>query len=503
MALKINKSKTKQPKKPRIGLTPAEAAAAAATPALGLAAAPLEPEKADIQQARKEPAAKKPGKPDADAQQDSSAAEDGKAMGSSQSGDSVQATDQGMARASLTDNVLSSENSSAADLALPEGSLPTSKPSLESNSLQNASNTSIAPDGANASNIPGAPATPPIAPAAFASTSTTTTTSTSASKAGIGWGVWAGGGAAAVGALALVGGKSSDATPTQLISAVHIQSIGLGPLINGGLKATVYAADGKVISPTVDVGASGQAQITLYTAFSSYSGAAIVKVTGTAIYIDEATGQRKAFSEAANGPMLAALVLSAGQVINVNINPLTTFAAIEAGVQPDGSINSNNARFDAESVKTASNQVARLIGLGDNAGDRLTQTTPVFAVDKNGVQSTDYGADLSSSSDGVKVGTFLAIVSGLENSKGTSTTAVIQELSVTFNSNPNASIENSPVAPLLLQGAGQVSVLGSSVSSYVYAQLKVNSVGIHSNKTQLKVGESATITFTFGGDPGS
>ncbi|MCX8520174.1 MAG: hypothetical protein ORN28_01405, partial [Rhodoferax sp.] len=536
MVLKNIPSKTTQPTE--FGPDLDRVVTATATLPPGMAAAPLDAEKTAIQRVRNKQSPKKPGKPQPDAQQDSSATEDGKAAGISpfsQNSDSAQASDEGMARSSLTDSVLSSPTSSAAELAISEGSLPTSSLSasvldsikLDSNSPHAASsnapsvllaqakdtaNNPIATDGTHATNLLGTPDA--VATTTTSSTNTTnpTNSATSASQAGFGWGIWAGAGAAAVGALALGGSKSSDATPTptptptQPISAVHIQSIGLGPLITDdaakpfNLTAIVYEANGTKVIGRGTVGPDGQARFTLDYA---YSGAAIVKISGTAHYRDEATGQPKQFASADSGPMLATLILSASQAstVTVNVNTLTTFAANEAGVtidQSNGSIGFSKP-FNPESVKAASNQVAGLIGLtGDNVGDRLTQITPVFAVD-SGFNSADLP-----NSDGVKVGTFLAIVSGLEKSQSTptkefTTKEVIQQLNASFDSTNDV----RSIAPLLLQGAGQVSVLGSSVSSYLYAQLKVNSVGIHSNKTQLKVGESATITFTFGGDPGS
>ena len=525
MALQLNTGKTTQPTAKTPGLVPPDAAAVRLTP--GITAAPVDAEKPEIKPAHKRFAPKKPGKPHPDVQDDSSAAEDGKALNDSQSSDSAQATsDEGMARASLTDKLLSSDNSNPADLALSEGSLATSSLSasvLDSldNSLDaaathptavllaQASDTgnTTAPEYGNTPNTPAAAPEP---------------TSPSPGPLGVGWGIWAGAGAAAVGGLALAGGgggnsatpaASSPPTPptpsTSLGPAVTIQNIGLGPLITTDpgkpikLTASVYAADGKTLMGTGTVNAQGQASFTLDYAYNNYSGAAIVKITGTASYLDEATNLPKNFDSATSGPMLAALVLSGGQAVTVNVNPLTTFAAIEAGVQPDGSVDTGKAPFNAETVKAASTQVARLVGLtGDNAGDKLTQITPVFAVGKSVVD----GTDLSSSSDAAKVGTFLALVSGLEKSQSTdakpvTTKDVIQQLNDSFDSTQTD--DGKAIAPLLLQGAGQVSALGSSVNSYVYDKFQVITVGITSDKLQLKGGDTANITFTFSVDPGN
>ncbi|MCX8521169.1 MAG: Ig-like domain-containing protein, partial [Rhodoferax sp.] len=245
----MNKSKSRLPTKAGLGLVPADAAPATLAP--GMAAAPVDADKAGIQQTLIKPAPKKPDKPGTDDQQGSSAPEDGKTQSdrqSSQNNDSAQSTDQGMSRASLTDKALSSENSTAADSALSEGSLPSSKYStseldsirLGSNSLHSApgytpsvlltqaagtANNTIAPensplanynavDGANATDIPVAPAAAPIPGVAEAAAATTTATSLPS----LGVGIWAGAGASVAGALALGGGNDSTAagpTPTQ------------------------------------------------------------------------------------------------------------------------------------------------------------------------------------------------------------------------------------------------------------------------------------------------
>ena len=389
----------------------------------------------------------------------------------------------------------------------------------------------IAPDTATAAAAAAAIATDTATAAAIATATETATAAatgspnsptvaapeqTSAGPFGVGWGIWAGAGAAAlVGALALGSSKSSDSTPstpsnpvTSLGPAVTIQNIGLGPLITTDpgkpikLTASVYAADGKTLMGTGTVNAQGQASFTLDYAYNNYSGAAIVKITGTASYLDEATNLPKNFDSATSGPMLAALVLSGGQAVTVNVNPLTTFAAIEAGVQPDGSVDTGKAPFNAETVKAASTQVARLVGLtGDNAGDKLTQITPEYVVGNKGLN----GADLVSSSDAAKVGTFLALVSGLEKSRSTDATPVttkdvLKQLNDSFDiTQPD---DGNALAPLLLEGAGQVSNLGNSVNTYVLDKFKPTVV-IQSDKSLLKVGDTANITFTFSTDPGS
>ncbi|MCX8520335.1 MAG: Ig-like domain-containing protein, partial [Rhodoferax sp.] len=453
---------------------------------------PTEAEKTARQGVRQKQSPKKPGKPLSDVQQDGSAAEDDNALRDKQ-------------------NHQSSDSAPASD-----NSLPTACSTRSSVLLALASDTAdttIHTIATDAANVPGLPS----APAALAIPQTAVAAGTSsASPVGIGWGIWAGAGAAAfaLAAVALGGGKASGSAPTPSPTldgpVVHIQSIGLGPLINDPgkpvkLTATVLAADGKTVMGTGSVDGIGQAHFNLDYAFTNYSGAALVRVTGTADYLDEATGQSKHFDSDSltSGPLLAAVVLSAGQPITVNINPLTTFAAIEAGVQPDGSIDSSQP-FTADTLQKASTQVARLIGLtGDNAGDRLTQTIPVFA---DGT-STGFGADVSGSSDGVKVGIFLAIVSGLEKSQSSPTTKVttkqvIQQLVDSFDST-TADMDAKAVAPLLLEGAGQVSILGTSVNSYVFDQLRLITIGITSDKSHLKNGDSASIRFSFSVDPGN
>ena len=504
MALRNNTGKTTQATVNSLGLAPADTTARAATLAPRITPTPVDAENPEIKQARKKPAPKKPSKPHPEVQEDSSTAEDSKALNDSQ-------------------------NSNTTDLALSEDSLSTS--SLSASVIDSLNNDSLNTDTTQSTSVLLAQATTTtiIAPG-YSNTPNTRAAAapeqTSTSQSGMGWGIWAGAGAGAVvGALALGGGngggngdgKSTDATPTNPPTppilfgpAVTIQNIGLGPLITNdpsrplNLTATVYAADGKTRMGTGSVDAQGKAHFTLDYAYNNYSGAAIVKITGTASYQDEATNRPKHFDSTTSGPMLAALVLIGGGAVTVNVNPLTTFAAIEAGVQPDGSVDATKAAFTADTVKAASTQVARLVGLtGDNAGDRLIQITPIFAIGNSVLD----GANLSTSSDAAKVGTFLALVSGLEKSRSTAATAVttkdvIKQLNDSFDST-KADMDGKAIAPLLLEGAGQVSVLGNSVNGYVFDKFQLITVGIQSDKPQLKVGDTANITFTFSVDPGS
>ncbi|MCX8516508.1 MAG: Ig-like domain-containing protein, partial [Rhodoferax sp.] len=117
------------------------------------------------------------------------------------------------------------------------------------------------------------------------------------------------------------------------------------------------------------------------------------------------------------------------------------------------------------------------------------------------------GADLASSSDAAKVGTFLAVVSGLEKSQSTiakpvTTKNVIQQWNDHFDST-NTDMDGTAIAPLLLEGAVQVNALGTSVNRYVFDKFKVIAVAMKSDKSRLKIGDTANITFTLSVDPGS
>ena len=511
------------------------AAAERITPITSLA--PVNAKKTNIKQSKKKlKLNKKTDKPNTDVQDGNSAAKTGPALGDSQSSDNAQtATNEGVARASQADKRLPSEDSNSLNPASPNPSrvLPeqakdtptpptTPTPTTPAHNSTSDNSLVIELNDVDSATITDKPNTP-IAAAPEP---------TNDGPYGIGWGIWAGAGAATVGVLALAGGAgggganpSAASAPTPPIAftsltpatpvtpvtfvgtAVTIQNIALGPLITTDpgkpiqLTATVYAADGKTIIGSGPVDAQGQASFTLDHAYIRYSGAAIVKISGTASYLDVATNQHKTFDSATSAPLLAVHILKAGQAITVHVNPLTTFAAIEAGVQPDGTV---KVPLDKATVKAACTQVASLIGLtGDNAGELLTQITPEFAVDNQGVN----GADLSAASDAVKVGTFLAVMSGLEKSQSTdakpvTTKEVIQQWNDRFNST-RTDMDGIAIAPLLLEGAAQVSALGNSVNRYVFDKFKVIAVGMQSDKPQLKIGDTAHITFTFSVDPGT
>ena len=281
-------------------------------------------------------------------------------------------------------------------------------------------------------------------------------------------------------------------------TVVQIQGIGLGPITgNARLNVTIYQADGTTLlgTGTLDGNAS---PISITLSNKNYSGVALVRITGTAQYSDEASATTKAFDSNTSGPLLATLQISAGSVSSIYVNPLTTLTAIEAGVHADGSLVTGSS-LRASDVANASSKVAQLFGL-DN-GNKLTAVAPDYSSD-------GFASGSAFASDGNRIGTALALVSGLEQARGISTQAAIQLLSDSFNTSSSGTPDYSHIAPLLVEAANTLpnslgSNIAAAVNDHVHDTLHVLTLDISSDKPTLKAGDTARITFHFNADPGS
>ena len=229
-------------------------------------------------------------------------------------------------------------------------------------------------------------------------------------------------GAVVGGAAAFVGGKTRaapTATPTSDTTIHNIVDgvVTAGPVIPGnGLTVNLYKADGTTLLGSGGLNVAGQFRIDV----GSYTGAVIAKVVDTntaADYMDEATGLDKDL----NANLMAVSVVTGG-TITLNINPVTTIAAIKAGLTSGGS-----GSVTATSVAEANTAVAAAFGV-----ENITTTVPVTTVSLSGTTSSAYfpGDGLSA---GEKYGALLASLSGADKNNGGNTQTTINNLAAAIS----------------------------------------------------------------------
>ncbi len=223
----------------------------------------------------------------------------------------------------------------------------------------------------------------------------------SAAMGGLGVGLLVGGGLI----LAASGSSSSgngNATPASNIVSGSIVG---GPVVTGnGLTVNLYRADGTSLlgTGTLDP-VTGQFSIDV----GSYTGVVIAKVADAGVgadYIDEATGQ--AVDLAAN---LMAVGVAAGGTVTLNINPLTTVAALKAGANFAGA---STGTPTTDAVNQTNTAVAQAFGLSD-----LTGTTVVTTVSDSGSANGAYDPT-NGLTNAEKYGAVLAALSGMDSNLG-------------------------------------------------------------------------------------
>lgn len=187
-----------------------------------------------------------------------------------------------------------------------------------------------------------------------------------------------------------------------------------GPVIAGnGLTVSIYTSAGALLQSGVPVANDGSfsirvsANLDVLLIDRNLGDVLIVKVTDSstgADYSDEATGAAKDL----NAAIFAAVIVSdLSAPIQAQVNPVTTLAAIKAGLSADGSGTISNAT----AVRDANTLVAKALGL-----DNVT----VAPVTTNGGSY----APADGLSSGEKLGAVLAALSGLDatNAGNTQTT---------------------------------------------------------------------------------
>jgi hypothetical protein len=244
-----------------------------------------------------------------------------------------------------------------------------------------------------------------------------------------------------------------------------------GPVADGnGLSVDIYLANGTLLVSGVLVNADGSFTATnLPVVAGDVIFARVVDSTTGADYLDESTGVAKDL----NAVLLAVKAVE-GTSVTMNINPLTTIAAIKAGLAADGS----GTIANAAAAKNANTATAQAFGL---SGIDIT-TASVVATNSGGYTSVD---GLSS---GEKVGAVLAALSGLDSLNAGNSQTTITALSqlVTVDGNKGQ-----------LSGDGQLSLMrgATEAENKVEGSLQnliSESVAASSQVTQVTINAIAT-----------
>ncbi len=202
------------------------------------------------------------------------------------------------------------------------------------------------------------------------------------------------------------GGSSAPATPVVPVTPVVHNAVNVsviaGPLVAGnGLTVNLYQADGSTLLGSTKLSDSGNCSFDVGT----YTGVLIAKVrdddSGANIsdYIDEASGQARDLTAS-----LMALGVASTGTTTLNINALTTVAALKAGAVYGGA---STQAITAAAVVQTNDAVASAFGLVDLAG-----TSIVTTVDASGKPNPAYTPE--SLTPGEKYGAVLAALSGVD-----------------------------------------------------------------------------------------
>jgi hypothetical protein len=265
-----------------------------------------------------------------------------------------------------------------------------------------------------------------------------------------------------------------------------------GPVVVGnGLTVDIFRGDGTLLVSGIRVNADGS-----FTANNLPVGAGdvifarVADNTTAADYLDEATG----VAVDLNAVLLAVKAVE-GTSVTMNINPLTTIAAIKAGLAADGSGTIANPAA-ATNANTATAQAFGLSGID-------ITTTSVVATNSGGYTSVD---GLSS---GEKVGAVLAALSGLDSLNAGNSQTTINSLSqlVTVDGNKGqltsqgqvSLMRGATVSDDKVEGSLQNLISDSVATSSPVTQVTINAIATDNIITANEVA-SLTLSGTVGPD---
>jgi hypothetical protein len=206
----------------------------------------------------------------------------------------------------------------------------------------------------------------------------------------------------------LAGNASTEAQRAVTVDTkVLIQgNIVAGPLVAGQkLTVSIFTSTGTLLESGVPVANDGSFSIRVSAKLGDVLIAKVIDSDTGADYLDEATGAAKDL----NAALFAAVIVSdLSAPIQAQVNPVTTLAAIKAGLSADGSGTISNA----DAVLNANTLVAKALGL-DNVNVAPVPTNGGSYAPSDGLSS------------GEKLGAVLAALSGLDSTnEGNSQTSL-------------------------------------------------------------------------------
>jgi hypothetical protein len=285
------------------------------------------------------------------------------------------------------------------------------------------------------------------------------------------------------------GNISAAAAPRSVTVAPAIDVSGqivAGPVQSGnGLSVDIYLANGTLLVSGVRVSADGSFTATnLPIGAGDVIFARVVDSTTGADYLDEATGVAKDL----NAVLLAAKAVE-GTSVTMNINPLTTIAAIKAGLAADGSGTIASAAA-ATNANTATAQAFGLSGID-------IMTTSVVVTNLGGYTSVD---GLTS---GEKIGAVLAALSGLDSLNAGNSQTTITSFSQSVNVDGSSGQLTSQGQVSLMRGAAAAEdkvegSLQNLISDSLAASSLVTQVTINAIATDniITANEAANLTLS-------
>lgn len=209
-----------------------------------------------------------------------------------------------------------------------------------------------------------------------------------------------------------------------------------GPVVAGnGLTVDLYSGTGTLLKSGIALSATGAFTTTLDINPGTVVVARVIDGNAAADYLDEATGAPKDL----NGQLLAVGVVQ-GTTLSLNVNPLTTIAAIEAGLQSNGS-----GTVTVASATAANAAIAKAFGLRDI--DILSTAV---------VPANTAGYDPANGlSNGEKIGALLAALSGLDAKNDGNVQATLDQLAAAVTVTGNAGSLGDAGAQALVDGASR------------------------------------------------
>lgn len=229
-----------------------------------------------------------------------------------------------------------------------------------------------------------------------------------------------------------VGNRALSVTPAVTVEGV----ITAGPAIAGnGLSVSVYTGAGALVASNIAVSATGQFVATgLQLSPGEIFVIRVNDQSAGADYLDEATNAPKDLN--AN---LFAVAIVGGSNMVVNVNPLTTIAAIKAGLAADGS----GTITSAAAVTSSRAATAQAFGL--NGVDIVTETP----VPSNGGQYSP----TDGLSTGERLGAVLAALSGVDVANGGDTQVALSAIASGVNTTGSVGTLSETAANAIMAGA--------------------------------------------------